>query len=51
MKTYVITVIYHKSEPIAYELMAKSRREALQIVWRDAAQIADHINRITAVQK
>ena len=51
MRTFVITVIYHSAEPIAYELQAKSRSEALRIVWRDAVQIADHIKKIVAVLK
>ena len=51
MKTFVITIIYHSAQPVAYQVAAIDRSDALRMAWDKYEQVADHIKKITAVLK
>ncbi len=51
MKTYVVTVIYYEAQPIAMEIEADSRSEALRQAWMTYEQVSDHVKKIVAVLK
>jgi len=51
MKIFVITIIYHEAQPVAYEIAAIDRADALRMAWDKYEQVADHIKKISAVLK
>ena len=51
MNTFVVTVIYEGAQPVAYEVQANTRSEAIRLAWNKYEQVADHIKKIVAVLK
>ena len=51
MQTFVVTVIYHNAQPVAYELQANTRSEAVRLAWNKYEEVADHIKKMSVVLK
>ena len=51
MKTFVVTIIYTEAQPVAYEVQASTRSEAIRLAWNKYEEVADHIKKISVVLK
>lgn len=51
MRTFVVTVIYNDAQPVAYEVQANTRSEAIRLAWNKYEQVADHIKKLSVVLK
>lgn len=51
MTTFVITIIYYKSDPHCYEVVANTRSEAVRLAWTKYDQVKDFIKKISVVMK
>lgn len=51
MRIFVVTVVYHEAQPVAYEVQAGTRSEAMRMAWAKYDQLTDYIKKIVVVIK